>query len=151
MEINGVEITKLSCPKSLVDSVLETCYETSPDIFGFSLFEDEGYWCWYGWHDYSVGLVEDEYYPVDITFIRISNEATKVNESFKEKLNKLLDCANELLVAVGGGILDMILFVENSSDIRGDKGEVGYIDNYNGEEIVGLDSKGCRNIAVVLI
>lgn len=42
MEINGVEITKLSCPKSLVDSVLETCYETSPDIFGFSLFEDEG-------------------------------------------------------------------------------------------------------------
>ena len=27
MEINGVEITKLSCPKSLVDSVLETCYE----------------------------------------------------------------------------------------------------------------------------
>ena len=119
MEINGVEITKLSCPKSLVDSVLETCYETSPDIFGFSLFEDEGYWCWYGWHDDSVGLVEDEYYPVDSTSIRIS--------------------------------LDMILFVENSSDIRGDKGEVGYIDNYNGEEIVGLDSKGCRNIAVVLI
>ena len=151
MEINGVEITKLSCPKSLVDSVLETCYETSPDIFGFSLFKDEGYWCWYGWHDDSVGLVEDEYYPVDSTFIRISNEATKVNESFKEKLNKLLDCANELLVAVGDGILDMILFVENSSDIRGDKGEVGYIDNYNGEEIVGLDSKGCRNIAVVLI
>lgn len=151
MEINGVEITKLSCPKSLVDSVLETCYETSPNIFGFALFEDEGYWCWYGWHDDSVGLVEDEYFPVDSTSIRISNEATKVNESFKEKLNKLLDCANELLVAVGDGILDMILFVENSSDIRGDKGEVGYIDNYNGEEIVGLDSKGCRNIAVILI
>lgn len=151
MEINGVEITKLSCPKSLVDSVLETCYEISPNIFGFSLFEDEGYWCWYGWHDDSVGLVEDEYFPVDSASLRISNEATKVNESFKEKLNKLLDCANELLVAVGDGILDMILFVENSSDIRGDKGEVGYIDNYNGEEIVGLDSKCCRNIAVVLI
>ena len=81
----------------------------------------------------------------------ISGETTKVDESLKEKLNKLLDCANELLVAVGDGILDMILFVENSSDIRGDKGEVGYIDNYNREEIVGLDSKGCRNIAVVLI
>lgn len=96
-------------------------------------------------------MIEDEYYPVDSTSICISGETTKVDESLKEKLNKLLDCANELLVAVGDGILDMILFVENSSDIRGDKGEVGYIDNYNREEIVGLDSKGCRNIAVVLI
>lgn len=151
MEINGVEITKLNCPKSLVDKILKTCYETSSNIFGFSLFADEGYWCWYGWHDDSVGLIEDEYYPVDSSSIRISNESTKVNESLKEKLNKLLDCANELLVVVGDGLLDMVLFVENSSDIRGDKGEVGYIDNYNGEEIVGLDSKGCRNIAVVLI
>ena len=150
MEIRGIGITKLECPKDLIDKILNTCYETSSDILGFALFEDEGYWCWYGWLDIQ-GIIDDDYYPVDDSTIQISKEATTICNEFKEKLNKLLDCASELLEVIGDGILDMIIFIRHDSEITGEAGELGYIDNYTGEEIAGINSKGCRNIAVVLI